>query len=158
VNADFVSRTRCGILHAARRAGTLPDSGVRYGPGSAAHHAAKSGALRCVRRTVVPTPAFDGWQYLCIFSLQIVRDRTDAAENFGLKFVSSSWAFSMSKDSKGQPPDRHDWFARAAEALEKARRMKPGRERNEALKKAGQLQSAADMMGYLKSKELRPPK
>ena len=43
-------------------------------------------------------------------------------------------------------------------ALEKARKMKPGAERNEALKKAGQLQSAADMMGYLKSKELRPPK
>jgi hypothetical protein len=36
--------------------------------------------------------------------------------------------------------------------------MKPGLERDEALKKAGQLQSAADMMGYLKSKELRPPK
>jgi hypothetical protein len=36
--------------------------------------------------------------------------------------------------------------------------MKPGPERSEALKKAGQLQSAADMMGYLKSKELRPPK
>jgi hypothetical protein len=41
----------------------------------------------------------------------------------------------------------------------KARAMKPGRDRNnEALKKAGQLQSAADMMGYLKSKELQPPK
>ena len=48
--------------------------------------------------------------------------------------------------------------SRAAEALEKAPRMKPARERNEALKKAGQLQSTADMMGYLKSKELRPPK
>jgi hypothetical protein len=64
----------------------------------------------------------------------------------------------MGKDSKEQSPDRHDWFARAAEALQKARKMKPGAERNEALKKAGQLQSAADMMGYLKSKELRPPK
>jgi hypothetical protein len=32
------------------------------------------------------------------------------------------------------------------------------RERNDALKKAGQLQSAADMFGCLKSKELRPPK
>jgi hypothetical protein len=59
---------------------------------------------------------------------------------------------------KGQLPDRHDWLARAAEALEKARKMKPGAERNEALKKAGQLQNAADVMGYLKSKELRPPK
>ena len=34
-----------------RRAGTAPNTGVRYGPGSAAHHAAKSGALRCVRGT-----------------------------------------------------------------------------------------------------------
>jgi hypothetical protein len=49
-------------------------------------------------------------------------------------------------------------LARAAEALEKARKMKPGAERNETLKKAGQWQSAAYMLGYLKSKELRPPK
>jgi hypothetical protein len=64
----------------------------------------------------------------------------------------------MRNDSTGQSPNRHDWQARAAEALEKARRMKPGAERNEAFKKASQLQTAADMMGYLKSKELRPPK
>ena len=57
-----------------------------------------------------------------------------------------------------QSPDEHDWQARAAEALDKARKMKPGPDRNDALKKAGQLQSAADMFGYLKSKELRPPK
>ena len=59
---------------------------------------------------------------------------------------------------KAQPPDKHDWQARAAEALEKARKMKPGLERNEALKKAGQLQTAADMMGYLSSRELQRPK
>ncbi|HXO70400.1 MAG TPA: hypothetical protein VN838_15665 [Bradyrhizobium sp.] len=64
----------------------------------------------------------------------------------------------MRKDNKEHSADRHDWRARAAEALEKARKMKPGAERNEALKKAGQLQSAADMMGYMRSKELRPPK
>jgi hypothetical protein len=58
----------------------------------------------------------------------------------------------------GQTPDRHDWYARATEALERARKMKPGAERNEALKKAGQLQTAADIMGYLKSRELRPLK
>lgn len=57
-----------------------------------------------------------------------------------------------------EQPDRHDWHARAAEALEKARKMKPGPERNEALKKAGQLQSAADLRGYLASKELQAPK
>jgi hypothetical protein len=64
----------------------------------------------------------------------------------------------MSMKHERQGPDRHDWQARAAEALEQARRMKPGAERNDALKKAGQLQSAADMMGYLTSKELQPPK
>jgi hypothetical protein len=63
----------------------------------------------------------------------------------------------MRSDRKGQP-DRHDWYARAAEALEQARRMKPGAERTEALKKAGQLQVAADIKGYLASRELRPPK
>ena len=57
-----------------------------------------------------------------------------------------------------QLPDRHDWQARAAEALDKARKMKPGAERTEALKKAGQLQVAADIKGYLVSKELQPPK
>src|SRR5438270_7374729 len=31
-----------------RRAGTVPSAGVRDGPGSAAHHAVKDGALRCV--------------------------------------------------------------------------------------------------------------
>ena len=41
--------------------------------------------------------------------------------------------------------DPHDWHARAEEALEKARRMKPGPARSLALKKAGQLQVAADL-------------
>jgi hypothetical protein len=59
---------------------------------------------------------------------------------------------------QGQAPDRHGWLARAAEALEKARKMKPGAARNGALKEAGQLEIAAEMMGYLQSKELRPPK
>jgi hypothetical protein len=34
-----------------RRAGTVPNTGARYGPGSAAHRAVKNGALRCVRGT-----------------------------------------------------------------------------------------------------------
>jgi hypothetical protein len=62
------------------------------------------------------------------------------------------------RGSRDQSPDRHNWQARASEALERARKMKPGAERNQALKEAGQLQVAAEMMGYLKSKELRPPK
>ena len=64
----------------------------------------------------------------------------------------------MHGNRNGQLADRHDWHARAAEALEKARKMKPGAGRNEALKKAGQLQVAADIKGYLESKELQPPK
>src|SRR6202051_5004381 len=32
-----------------RRAGTVPNAGLRYGPGSAAHRSAKCYALRCVR-------------------------------------------------------------------------------------------------------------
>src|SRR3954470_12588369 len=35
-----------------RRAGTVPHTALCYGPGSAAHHAVKNGALRCVRGTV----------------------------------------------------------------------------------------------------------
>ncbi|HEU0083008.1 MAG TPA: hypothetical protein VFQ87_09055 [Bradyrhizobium sp.] len=64
----------------------------------------------------------------------------------------------MGSNGIGQLPDRHDWYARAAEALEKARKMKPGADRTAALKKAGQLQVAADIKGYLASRELRPPK
>jgi hypothetical protein len=64
----------------------------------------------------------------------------------------------MRKHSKEQSPQRHDGLARAAEASEKPRKIQPGPGRNEALRKAGQLQSVANMMGYLKSKELQPPK
>jgi len=34
-----------------RRAGTVANAALRYGPGLAAHHAAKSGALRSIRGT-----------------------------------------------------------------------------------------------------------
>jgi hypothetical protein len=43
-----------------RRTGTVPNTGVRDGPGSAAHHAAKGGALRCVRGTGLGQQLFDG--------------------------------------------------------------------------------------------------
>jgi hypothetical protein len=49
-----VSRTRCGILYAAPQSRDRPNTDARYGPGSAAHHAAKNGALRCVRGTNYP--------------------------------------------------------------------------------------------------------
>jgi hypothetical protein len=38
-----------------RRAGTVPNAGALYGPGSAAHRFAKSYALRCVRGTASTT-------------------------------------------------------------------------------------------------------
>lgn len=54
--------------------------------------------------------------------------------------------------------DRHDWDARAEEALVEARKLPHGPERSEALKKAGQLRVAADMMGLLFAKRGRPLK
>src|SRR3954467_9052525 len=52
--SSAVSRTRCGILMPLRRAGTVTNTGAWYGPGSAAHHAVKNGALRCARGTRFP--------------------------------------------------------------------------------------------------------
>ena len=49
--------------------------------------------------------------------------------------------------------DPHDWHARAEQALEKARRMKPGPARALALKKAGQLQVAADLKRALRAEK-----
>ena len=51
----------------------------------------------------------------------------------------------MQSQSKLLSIDPHDWHARAEQALEQARRMKPGPARALALKKAGQLQVAADL-------------
>jgi hypothetical protein len=88
------------------------------------------------------------------FSAGIVGNRTDAEKISSHTRILARRAM----QDKGPPPDRHDWYARATEALQRARQMKPGAKRSEALKKAGQLQTAADIRGYLKSKELRPPK
>jgi hypothetical protein len=54
--------------------------------------------------------------------------------------------------------DRHDWEARAAEALEQARSMRKGPERSEALRKASLLRVAADAMGLFFPKRGRPRK
>src|SRR4051812_32341731 len=51
-----------------RRTGIVPNAGALYGPGSAAHHAVKNGALRRVRGTgacwgdalALPAPAMAG--------------------------------------------------------------------------------------------------
>jgi hypothetical protein len=49
--------------------------------------------------------------------------------------------------------DDHDWAARAAEALAKAKKMPPGSMRCEAITKARQLRIAADMKKWLTTKE-----
>jgi hypothetical protein len=44
---------------------------------------------------------------------------------------------------------RHDWDARASEALAEAKKLPPGSKRTEAIRKAGQLRVAADMKDLL---------
>jgi hypothetical protein len=46
--------------------------------------------------------------------------------------------------------DPHGWHASAERALETARGMKPGSERARALKRAGELQVAADLKRALR--------
>jgi hypothetical protein len=53
-------------------------------------------------------------------------------------------------------PDRLDWDNLAADALELARLMRPGPERNEALKLANQLRCTADARGLIFAKRGRP--
>ena len=45
--------------------------------------------------------------------------------------------------------DRHDWDARASEALANAKKLPPGPERTDAIKTAGRLRVAADMKNLL---------
>jgi hypothetical protein len=63
----------------------------------------------------------------------------------------------MSKE-KQQGSDRVDREIRAADALERARQLPPGPERNVALKLAGLLRSTADSQGPVFAKRGRPRK
>jgi hypothetical protein len=56
------------------------------------------------------------------------------------------------------PDSKPDLDAEALIALDEARRMKPGPERTEALKRAGILRKAADLQGLSFAKRGRPPK
>ena len=58
------------------------------------------------------------------------------------------------KDSRPKP----DLDAEALLALEEARKMKPGPERTEAMKRAGILRNAADLQGFFFAKRGRPAK
>ena len=51
-------------------------------------------------------------------------------------------------------PERDD---EAIEALEMAQKLPPGKERTEALKKAGRLRNAADAYKHIYSNELKTP-
>ena len=53
-------------------------------------------------------------------------------------------------------PGRLDWDNLAADALELARMMPPGPERNQALKLASQLRCTADARGLIFAKRGRP--
>jgi hypothetical protein len=70
----------------------------------------------------------------------------------------------MSKDTQGSSErdrldrDRLDYDVAAADALELARQMAPGPERNEALKVAGALRRSADERGVVFAKRGRPRK
>jgi len=66
-------------------------------------------------------------------------------------------SLAMSKE-KQHGSDRVDQEIRAADALERARQLPPGPERNEALKLAGLLRSTADSLGPVFAKRGRPRK
>jgi hypothetical protein len=53
---------------------------------------------------------------------------------------------------------RYDWGILAVDALELARLIPPGPERNEAFKLAGLLRCAADARGLVVARRGRPPK
>ena len=53
--------------------------------------------------------------------------------------------------------DALDLYAKATEALERARLMSPGQEKTEALQKAVLLRNAADIRGLFIVKRGRPP-
>jgi hypothetical protein len=55
-------------------------------------------------------------------------------------------------------PDAYDLHAEADTALDEARRLSPGPEKTEALKRAGLLRNAADKHGLCFAKRGRPVK
>ena len=67
-----------------------------------------------------------------------------------------SWAVTSNETQRST--GRYDWDTLAVDALELARVMPPGPERNEALKLASLLRCAADARGLVVAKRGRPPK
>lgn len=77
--------------------------------------------------------------------------------NSGLRAGNFVEQGNMVHDKKVSPP-KIDLEAEALIALEQARRMKPGVERTEAMKRAGILRNAADLQGLFFAKRGRPAK
>jgi hypothetical protein len=76
-----------------------------------------------------------------------------------------SWRWPTSPDLGETPivkpetsPDSRSQIAIAVDALQEARRMPPGAERTDALKKAGLLRRVADSQALIVRKEDRPRK
>jgi hypothetical protein len=65
---------------------------------------------------------------------------------------------SIMRSKTGRSFDRHEWETLASEALELARKLPPGPERNDALKAASQLRCTADAHGIEFAKRGRPRK
>lgn len=63
----------------------------------------------------------------------------------------------MDRTTKDPHPEL-DLNEQAQIALEAARRLKPGPERTEAMKRAGILRNAGDLQGVFFAKRGRPPK
>ncbi|MDB5548840.1 MAG: hypothetical protein JWR73_175 [Tardiphaga sp.] len=61
----------------------------------------------------------------------------------------------MARRGRGEFADSRDWDVRASEAMAIAQEMPAGPEREEAIRKAMQLRSAAEMKGYLSSGEMK---
>lgn len=64
----------------------------------------------------------------------------------------------MRRHAKDEAIDRHDWDARAQEALDEAGKMPQGPARTEAMKKAGQLRMAAELKELLTTRPSKSEK
>lgn len=64
----------------------------------------------------------------------------------------------MARRARNGSNDSRDWMTRAKDDFAHAETLPAGPARDEAIRKAGQLRSAAEMMGYLHSEDLRAPK
>jgi hypothetical protein len=76
----------------------------------------------------------------------------------GMYRVSFPLPSTQTMNSNRKPPRIHEIQNAANDALDAARNLAPGRERIEALKKAGALRKAADQTGLIFAKRGRPVK